>query len=139
MHTYPVAAKGSMVTGVLAKRIFCIIHDRGEAHSIKAKAANLLAIPARPRTALALQELVDMAGEGCRVSIPTGRFVGEGTCARLVITRAITLQGNQSVLCFPLSVSPGTRVRARAHIHMHTNARSMRGGEREIILVFVLL
>lgn len=48
----------------------------GEGHSIKAKEANLLALPTRPQTAKALQELVGTAGDCCRVTIPTRQTFG---------------------------------------------------------------
>jgi hypothetical protein len=71
---------------------------KGEQHSFMAKETNLLALPARPRTAAALQELVDMAGDGCRVSIPTGKFVASDACKELVIKGAITLAGKNEMI-----------------------------------------
>jgi hypothetical protein len=71
---------------------------KGEQHSFMAKESNLLALPARPRTAAALQELVDMAGDGCRVSIPTGKFVASDACKELVIKGAITLAGKNEMI-----------------------------------------
>ena len=85
---------------------------KGENHSFKAKEANLKVLPARARTAAALQELLDQAQTGDRVSIAAGRFVdlrpriGGG----LEIKSAITLEGRgptASVLTFPIVVVNG--------------------------------
>jgi hypothetical protein len=81
---------------------------KGESHGIKAKEANVRALPARQRTAAALQELVDLAEDGSRVSIPSGRFVGAGP---LEIRGAITLEGQgatASVLAFPVYCRGGS-------------------------------
>ena len=79
---------------------------KGEAPSLKAKPANLQAMPALPRTAAELQKLVDAAEEGGVVSMPAGQFVG----ASLEIKRAITLQGQgptATVIAFPIHVGVG--------------------------------
>jgi hypothetical protein len=85
------------------------LSNKGEDHSVRAKEANLLELPAMPRTAAALQELVDLATDDCRVSIPAGKFLASDGCSELVIKSAITLTGQgktQSTLHFPVSVSP---------------------------------
>ena len=85
---------------------------KGEAHSMKVKETNLKPLPPLPRTAAALQDLVDRAEDGGRVSIPRGRFMAapDGAGTSLQIKSAITLQGqgpNDSVLLFPVAVQRG--------------------------------
>jgi len=78
---------------------------KGEGHVVKVMGANLLVTTSRPPTAEALQELVDTADDGCRVTIPTAKYYPSRACSGLVLTSAITLEGKSSELHFPVSVS----------------------------------
>ena len=81
----------------------------GEEREVTAKEANLRPLPARPRTAAALQELLDQARDGSQVSIPSGTFTASAN-ESLWIKSAITLQGQgpaKSVLTFLVGVQEG--------------------------------
>ena len=79
--------------------------QEGETYLQKVKETNLRALHPLPCTSDALHEMLAPAVAGCRVSIPSGKYVA-GILSGFQIPTALTLEGNKAELHFAVSVAP---------------------------------